>query len=206
MGMPAASGAISKVWLEDGKICCSTINDAPAVGICGSGLIDALAVFLETELLDETGLIADEDEVEEVYANYLGEDEDGTCVYLTDTVKVTQADVRKLQLAKASIAAGIRILLSERNISVTDVEQVILAGGFGSFLNKKSAAAIGLIPEELEPVTISVGNAAGEGAVSAAVSEAARQELDRLQQEMRYVELSTHKKFSDAYMEEMFFE
>ena len=205
MGMPAASGAISKVWLDDGKICCSTINDAPAVGICGSGLIDALAVFLETELLDETGLIADEDEVEEVYANYLGEDEDGTCVYLTDTVKVTQADVRKLQLAKASIAAGIRILLSERNISVTDVEQVILAGGFGSFLNKKSAAAIGLIPEELEPVTISVGNAAGEGAVSAAVSEAARQELDRLQQEMRYVELSTHKKFSDAYMEEMFF-
>lgn len=156
--------------------------------------------------MDETGLIADEDEVEEVYANYLGEDEDGTCVYLTDTVKVTQADVRKLQLAKASIAAGIRILLSERNISVTDVEQVILAGGFGSFLNKKSAAAIGLIPEELEPVTISVGNAAGEGAVSAAVSEAARQELDRLQQEMRYVELSTHKKFSDAYMEEMFFE
>ena len=195
-----------KSWLEDGKICCSTINDAPAVGICGSGLIDALAVFLETELLDETGLIADEDEVEEAYAGYLGEDEDGTCVYLTDTVKVTQADVRKLQLAKASIAAGIRILLSERNISVTDVEQVILAGGFGSFLNKKSAAAIGLIPEELEPVTISVGNAAGEGAVSAAVSEAARQELGRLQQEMRYVELSTHKKFSDAYMEEMFFE
>lgn len=105
--------------------------------------------------------------MEEAYAGYLGEDEDGTCVYLTDTVKVTQADVRKLQLAKASIAAGIRILLSERNISVTDVEQVILAGGFGSFLNKKSAAAIGLIPEELEPVTISVGNAAGEGAVSA---------------------------------------
>ena len=115
------------------KICCSTINDAPAVGICGSGLIDALAVFLETELLDETGLMADEDEVDEAYAGYLGEDEDGTCVWLTDTVKVTQADVRKLQLAKASIAAGIRILLSERNIPVTGVEQVILAGGFGSF-------------------------------------------------------------------------
>lgn len=77
MGMPAASGAISKVWLEDGKICCSTINDAPAVGICGSGLIDALAVFLETELLVETGLIADEDEVEEHMPVILGEDEDG---------------------------------------------------------------------------------------------------------------------------------
>ena len=88
----------------------------------------------------------------------------------------------RLQLAKASIAAGIRILLSERNISVTDVEQVILAGGFGSFLNKKSAAAIGLIPEETRAWSRStVGNAAGEGAVSAAVSEAARQELGRLQ-------------------------
>ena len=99
MGMPAASGAISKVWLEDGKICCSTINDAPAVGICGSGLIDALAVFLETELLDETGLIT-RMKWRKHMPVILGEDEDGTCVYLTDTVKVTQADVRKLQLAK----------------------------------------------------------------------------------------------------------
>lgn len=206
MGMPAATGAISKVWLEDGKICCSTIDDAKAIGICGSGLIDALAVFLETGLLDETGLMADEDEVEDAFAGYLGEDEDGTCVWLTDEVKVTQADVRKLQLAKASIAAGIQILLEERGLAVTEVEQVILAGGFGSFLNKKSAAAIGLIPAELEQVTVSVGNAAGEGAVSAALSEDARQELGSLQQEMRYVELSTHKKFSDAYMAEMFFE
>lgn len=205
MGMPAASGAISKVWLEDGKICCSAIDDVPSIGICGSGLIDALAVFLETGLLDETGLIADEEDVDDTFVRYLGEDENGTCIWLSEHVKITQADIRKLQLAKAAIAAGIRVLLAERGISVTDVEQVILAGGFGSFLNKKSAAAIGLIPQELETVTVSVGNAAGEGAVSAAVSQDARAELDCLQKEMRYVELSTHKKFSDAYMAEMFF-
>lgn len=205
MGMPAAVGAVSKVWLDGDNICCSTIDDAPAIGICGSGLIDALAVFLETGLLDETGLMADAEDVDEAFVRYLGEDENGACVWLTDQVKVTQADVRKLQLAKAAIAAGIQVLLAERDILVTEVEQVILAGGFGSFLNTKSAAAIGLIPKELEAVTVSVGNAAGEGAVSAAVSEEARMELGQLQTEMRYVELSTHKKFSDAYMAEMFF-
>lgn len=98
-------------------------------------------MLLWPDMLDETGLIADEDEVEEAYAGYLGEDEDGTCVYLTDTVKVTQADVRKLQLAKASIAAGIRILLSERNISVTDVEQVILGRRFWKFSEQKECGS-----------------------------------------------------------------
>ena len=156
--------------------------------------------------MDETGLLADEDEVEEELVDYLDEDENGSCIWLTDTVKITQADIRKLQLAKASIAAGIRILLSEKGLQMSEVEQVILAGGFGSFLNKKSAAAIGLIPGELLDVTVSVGNAAGEGAISAALSGEAREELARLQKEMRYVELSTHKKFSDEYMEQMYFE
>ena len=107
--------------------------------------------------MDETGLLADEDEVEEELVDYLDEDENGSCIWLTDTVKITQADIRKLQLAKASIAAGIRILLSEKGLQMSEVEQVILAGGFGSFLNKKSAAAIGLIPGELLDVTVSVG-------------------------------------------------
>lgn len=206
MGMPAADGAISKVWMEGAKLCVSVIGGKEATGICGSGLIDALAVFLETGLMDETGLLADEDEVEEELVDYLDEDENGSCIWLTDAVKITQADIRKLQLAKASIAAGIRILLLEKGLQMSEVEQVILAGGFGSFLNKKSAAAIGLIPGELLDVTVSVGNAAGEGAVSAALSEDAREELARLQKEMRYVELSTHKKFSDEYMEQMYFE
>jgi len=206
MGMPAADGAISKVWMEGAKLCVSVIGGKEATGICGSGLIDALAVFLETGLMDETGLLADEDEVEEELVDYLDEDENGSCIWLTDTVKITQADIRKLQLAKASIAAGIRILLSEKGLQMSEVEQVILAGGFGSFLNKKSAAAIGLIPSELLDVTVSVGNAAGEGAISAALSGEAREELARLQKEMCYVELSTHKKFSDEYMEQMYFE
>lgn len=206
MGMSAAQGAISKVWCEHGDIFVSVIGGGKAAGLCGSGLIDALAVFLETGLMDETGLLTDADEVEESFRKYIGKDEKGSCVYLTANVRVTQGDIRKLQLAKASVAAGIDILLAERHISHKDVSRVILAGGFGSYLNKKSAAAIGMIPAELLGVTYSVGNAAGEGAVSAAVSMAAREELKRLQNEMQYVELSTHPGFSDAYIDEIYFE
>ena len=205
MGMPAAEGAVSSVWMEGPKICMAVIGGGSPVGICGSGLVDALAVFLESGLVDETGRIAEEDEVEEELADYLGEDEHGSCILLSEDIKITQADVRKLQLAKAAVAAGIRILLKERNLPVHAVKKVILAGGFGSFLNKRSAARIGLIPEELLDVTVSVGNAAGEGAVSAAVSGEARAELARLRETMHYVELSTHKAFSDEYIEQMFF-
>ena len=205
MGMPAADGAVSHVWMEGARMCVSVIGGGEPVGICGSGLIDALAVFLETGLMDETGRLADEDEVEEEMAAYQGEDENGNCVYLTEKIRVTQADVRKLQLAKAAVAAGIRILLDEKQMDTGDIGQVILAGGFGSFLDKKSAAEIGLIPKELLGAAVSVGNAAGEGAVSAAVSAQARQDLARIQKEMKYIELSTNKNFSEEYMEQMFF-
>ena len=205
MGMPAADGAVSHVWMEGARMCVSVIGGGEPVGICGSGLIDALAVFLETGLMDETGRLADEDEVEEEIAAYQGEDENGNCVYLTEKIRVTQADVRKLQLAKASVAAGIQILLDEKQMDTGDIGQVILAGGFGSFLDKKSAAEIGLIPKELLGATVSVGNAAGEGAVSAAVSAQARRDLARIQKEMKYIELSTNKNFSEEYMEQMFF-
>lgn len=205
MGMPAFEGAISKVWCKNGNIFVSTIGGKNAIGLCGSGLIDALAVFLETGLIDETGLIADVDEADACFRKYIGKDENGSCIYLTKNVCVTQDDIRKLQLAKASIAAGIDVLLAERHISYEEISQVVLAGGFGSFLNKKSAADIDMIPAKLLNVTCSVGNAAGEGAVSAAISMAAREELRWLQNETQYVELSTYSGFSQAYIEEMCF-
>ena len=205
MGMPAAVGAVSHVWMDGSKMRVSVIGGGEPDGICGSGLIDALAVFLKTGLMDETGRLTDEDEVEEEMAAYQGEDENGNCVYLTEKIRVTQADVRKLQLAKAAVAAGIRILLDEKKMDIGDIGQVILAGGFGSFLDKRSAAAVGLIPEELLGVTVSVGNAAGEGAVSAAISGQARRDLARIQNEMKYIELSANKKFSEKFMEQMFF-
>lgn len=201
MGMPAADGAISSVICKDRSLYVGTIGEKEAVGICGSGLLDALAVFLESGLMDESGMLMDEEEVPEECRHYIGRYEGQACVWLTEKVCVTQEDVRNLQLAKAAIAAGIEILLKEKAFEYKDVTGVLLAGGFGSFLNKESAAKIGLIPKELLPVTEAVGNAAGEGAVFAAISNDARNHLLEIRSEMHYLELSMHPAFSDLYME-----
>lgn len=206
MGMPAADGAISSVICKDRSLYVGTIGEKEAVGICGSGLLDALAVFLESGLMDESGMLMDEEEVPEECRHYIGRYEGQACVWLTEKVCVTQEDVRNLQLAKAAIAAGIEILLKEKAFEYKDVTGVLLAGGFGSFLNKESAAKIGLIPKELLPVTEAVGNAAGEGAVFAAISNDARNHLLEIRSEMHYLELSMHPAFSDLYMECISFE
>lgn len=206
MGMPAADGAISSVICKDRSLYVGTIGEKEAVGICGSGLLDALAVFLESGLMDESGMLMDEEEVPEECRHYIGRYEGQACVWLTEKVCVTQEDVRNLQLAKAAIAAGIEILLKEKAFEYKDVTGVLLAGGFGSFLNKESAAKIGLIPKELLPVTEAVGNAAGEGAVFAAISNDARNHLLEIRSEMHYLELSMHPAFSNLYMECISFE
>ena len=143
---------------------------------------------------------APEETAEEKLQKFIGTYENQACIWLTEQVCVTQEDIRNLQLAKAAIAAGIEVLLKEKAFSYEDITGVLLAGGFGSFLNKESAAAIGLIPKELLSVTETVGNAAGEGAILAAVSRKARVHLTEIQKKMQYLELSMHPDFSDMYM------
>jgi uncharacterized 2Fe-2S/4Fe-4S cluster protein (DUF4445 family) len=206
MGMPACDGAVSKVWIEDDEIRFSVIGGGKPTGICGSGLIDALAAALTVGLVDETGCIADEEEVDEKWAHYLTEDENGACIQIAGEVRLTQSDIRKIQLAKAAIAAGIEILLKEQQISCEQVDELLLAGGFGSFLRIESAAAIGLIPKQLLSSAQAVGNAAGEGAVLAGLSKEAQRKLGEISQSMHYVELSTHPAFSESYMDQMYFE
>ena len=211
MGMPAVEGAISAVRLEragDGspRIVTNIIGGGEAKGICGSGLIDALALMLELELIDESGCFAEAEDLDKALAAYLGEDEDGAVFYLTEKLRITQADVRKLQLAKAAVAAGIQVLLKEAGLAENDVDRLILAGGFGSYLNPQSAAKIGLIPESLLDRTHAVGNAAGEGAVSAAISKEARKDAEALREQVKYIELSTHADFTEYYVEEMYFD
>lgn len=206
MGMPAADGAIASVTYKNHRLSVGTIGEKDAVGICGSGLLDALAVFLEAGLMDESGMLMEVEEVPDELSGYIGTYEGQPCVWLSEKVCVTQEDVRNLQLAKAAIAAGIEILLKEKAFGYKDVTGVWLAGGFGSFLNTESAAKIGLIPKELLPVTEAVGNAAGEGAVFAAISNDARNHLLEIRSEMHYLELSMHPAFSDLYMECISFE
>ena len=208
-GMTAAPGAVSEVELRDGKVVCSVIGGGEAVGLCGSGLIDAMAVMLTLGAMDETGRMydvdEDEDEIPAAALPYLFLLDDSPAFRLTDKVCVTQADVRKLQLGKGAIAAGVKVLMEAYGATFDDIGGLLLAGGFGSFIRPGSAARIGLIPAELLSVTRAVGNTAARGAQLALVSAEAREKLADLQHHMKYYELSGLPAFNDAYMEAMMF-
>lgn len=211
LGMSAVSGAISRVWIENDQIQVKVIGadrekgqTATAKGICGSGLIDALYVFLSLGLIDETGRIKTHRQVPYKYHRYLGDDEEeNDCIFLTDDVYITQDDIRKLQLAKGAVAAGIAVLMQARGLKCDDIGQVFIAGGFGSVLDKHSAAGIGMIPAELVDRTVAIGNAAAGGAMIAAINPNAEKRLDEIAKSMKYIELSSDKNFSDEYIRQM---
>ena len=206
-GMTAAPGAVSAVQLVDGKVVCSVIGEKEPIGLCGSGLIDAIAVMLDMGAVDETGRMLDieEDIIPEELVPYLFLLDGIPAFRLTGEVAVTQEDVRKLQLGKGAIAAGIRVMLDSYGADFGQVDALLLAGGFGSYIRPESAARIGLIPAELLSVTRAVGNAAAQGALDALVSSDARERLARLQKTMDYRELSGLSQFNDAYMDAMMF-
>ena len=209
-GMTAAPGAVSAVEYRDGELVCSVIGGGEGTGLCGSGLIDGVAVMLELGALDETGRLLDveedEGDIPEAALPYLfltGEEE--PAFRLSERVWITQSDVRKLQLGKGAIAAGVQVLMEGSGLSYDDVGGLLLAGGFGSYIRPESAARIGLIPAPLLPVTRAVGNTAALGARMALVSAEGRQRLTELQKNMEYRELSGLAAFNTAYMEAMMF-
>ncbi len=147
------------MWLDDrGNVEYSTIGGFPAIGICGSAIIDIVALMLDIGLVDETGAI---DEEHPLANKYL----DGTSFRITDRVSFTYRDVREVQLAKAAIAAGCALLIEHSKLEVNDIESVIIAGGFGSFINTRNARRIGLLVDIQLDKIIAVGNAAGRGAL-----------------------------------------
>ena len=137
-GMRGTDGAIDHVWVENGEIKCSVIGGGEAKGICGSGLIDAIAVLLELKKLNKRGKMTSDTEV------------DGQkVIYLKDSVYLTQDDIRQVQMAKGAIYAGIALMSKQLGIEIKDIQQVLLAGAFGNYLNPASACRMGLLPEEL---------------------------------------------------------
>ena len=205
-GMAAVTGAINHARWVDGKLEYDVIGDAKPAGLCGSGLLDALAILLDTGAVDETGRMLDADEAEGPIAEYLGERNGKNAFFLCREtgVCVTAEDVRKLQLAKAAIAAGINTL-----IKIGGAEKVnafMLCGGFGSFMDKKSAARMGLFPASFLPVTQTLGNTAGEGAALAVWSAQARADMDKIIANCEYIELSDSRIFNDEFIEQMMFE
>ena len=207
MGMAAVGGAVSHVrW--DGGLRLSVIGDQAPRGLCGSGLLDALAVLLETGAVDNSGKLLDPDRIGHGIAEHITKIEGKNAFELEKGggVYVTAADVRKLQLAKAAIAAGIQTLLRHAGIGEAQVGALGLAGGFGSFLDKSGAARVGLFPKGLLPVAGALGNAAGEGAALALRSGPARAALEELRDSCECVDLAADPVFNEQFVEQMKFD
>jgi uncharacterized 2Fe-2S/4Fe-4S cluster protein (DUF4445 family) len=186
MGMRAATGAVSEVHLRSGRPECSIIGCVPPRGICGSGLVDAAAVWLDLGLILPSGRTAD------------GEPR----LELCPPVSVSQADIRELQLAKGAIAAGLRMLLEKIGAAPSDLGRIFLAGAFGNYVNTTSAVRIGLIPFPVERIK-PVGNSALRGAKMALFSDAGSWEA--LAAGIEHVSLHADLKFQDVYVDEMIF-
>ena len=197
-GCGSRTGAVDKVWLEDGEVRYHVIGEGgnsygneagecAANGICGSGLLDAIATFLETEQIDETGA-SDEGDLR-----------------ICEGVTLTRKDVRSVQLAKAAIAAGLKTVLEVTGTDISEVGRLYIAGGFGNHMNVDSAVRIGLIPEELKDKTVFAGNAALAGAVALLLSGKAREEIDSISALSQHVNLGGTKLFNELYVDEMFF-
>jgi len=216
-GMRAAAGAIDHVRATEDGTAIRTIANEPAVGICGSGLLDAVARMLDLGVINATGLMVDEAGAAglppAIASRIGGEGQDRHFVLATaqesalgEPVTLTQRDVRQLQLAKGAVRAGIEVLLSETGLQPADLERILLAGAFGSYIDRASAVRIGLVPPLPLARIIAVGNAAGAGAVMALASTSEREKSTQLAEAATHVELSSRPDFQMLFMETMLFE
>lgn len=202
-GCGAVSGAVNTIRWDSESFSITTIGNLPAIGICGSAIIDAAAFLSDTGFIDETGRF--DEEYEGPFAANVFEMNGQPAFRLTESVYVTQQDIREIQLAKAAIAAGIATLLNNAGLSFEQIGTLYLAGGFGNYINRNNAAAIGLIPPELKEKLIPAGNASASGAALCILSEPAVQRLPGIVQAAEYIELSASPVFQQQYMEQMYF-
>ena len=183
MGMRASAGAISEVEVNDGRMECRVIGGVEPRGICGSGLVDAVAAALDTGTVLSNGRLRNS----------------GT-LPLAGPVVLTQRDIRELQMAKAAIAAGVRIVLERLGADIDQVEQVHLAGAFGNYINRASARRIGLLDFPLDKI-----HPAGNTALLGAKLSLFGRDLDPALAAMEHISLATHPRFEEIYVEEMTF-
>ncbi len=216
-GMRASDGAIEVVTMTADSLELTVIGDTEPAGLCGSGLVDAVTGLVKLGLLNPSGAFVTTERARElapgladrltmlgaerVFAlHWFGEPGD-----VEHAIYLTQRDVRELQFAKAAIATGWRILLEEAGLQASDIQQVLLAGSFGSYLSPANAIRIGLVPKLAVLRVVSAGNVAGEGAKMALLSVRERAGGMALLEEVKYVELSDRADFNDRFVDQLAF-
>ena len=215
-GMRAADGAIDKVVMGD-DVLVSVIGNASARGLCGTGLIDAVAELLRVGIVDAMGRMLPQDELPSGLPDALRErvvaGEPGTDFVLVHAeatqnrqpLLLTQRDVREVQLAKGAIFAGISVLKGVLGVSDDDISEVLLAGAFGNFIRRSMAKRIGLLPNVPVERIRFVGNAAGVGSKMALIARDCRQAAERISRETEYIELGGRADFQQEFMMAMLF-
>lgn len=188
-GCGAVEGAVYRVWEEDGNVFAHTIGNKPACGICGSGLIDSVAAFLETGWIDRTGAVK------------------APLVITANggSISLTQNDIRAFQLAKSAIAAGIQVLLNRSKTEKEQVTELFLAGGFGTRLDTSSAEKTGLLPSVLAKRSVSIGNAALAGAACVLFNQSLVLQAEKIAKNAVHIPLGGNEDFSTAFINNMDF-
>ncbi|MEJ2170031.1 MAG: ASKHA domain-containing protein [Desulfobacterales bacterium] len=200
-GVRAAPGAIEKVNLSRGHIHYQTIDHAEPIGICGSGILDSVSQLFLAGVLDSGGRI-------QKGSHHRVVEKSGRLEFILvpqkelrrdKAISVTQKDVREVQLGKAAIQAALRVLLSQAAFSETEIDRVVIAGAFGSYIDISNAVAVGMLPRLPLSRFHQVGNAAGTGARILLLSAAKRREAHDLLKRIHYLELAGTPQFSDAF-------
>ena len=202
-GMPGIDGAVSHVRWQSGFLWDVVGGGAPK-GLCGSGLLDLAAVLLEREVITPGGRLLPPEEAPAEMRRWLERDAHGNGVFhLTPEVALTAEDVRALQLAKAAVAAGIQVLLERRGIAADKLDGIYLAGGFGNYLDPKSAVCIGMLPEACAGRLHSLGNSALAGASMLALDGRRWAEIGALTRSCQSITLSGNPDFNNAFAAHM---
>lgn len=202
-GMRAAKGAIERIRIVDKKVEFQTIGNAPPIGICGSGVMDALAQMYLAGVIDESGRFAKE-------FPGIQKDENGTSEFVLAVreedngekipIVISQKDIRELQLAKAAIRSGIQLLLERSGFKDEDIDRFIVAGAFGTYIDLNSSMISGLLPTLPKERFEQVGNAAGIGAKMNLVSNSKRVEAWDFVKQANYIELAGTLEFKRAFV------
>lgn len=215
-GMRASPGAIEKVIINE-DIHINVIGNTAPSGICGSGLIDAVAQLVASGIIDSSGKILPREELKGKISSFLVDrivKVDGQNAFLLvdeehahggRAISITQRDVREFQLAKAAISAGVKLLKKELGVSDNDIEEVVLAGALGNFIRRSNAKKIGLIPDVPSEKIRFIGNAASSGAKLSLLSGDLEKETDAISGFVQHIELSSRKDFLEEFTNAMFF-
>lgn len=193
-GIGAVKGAVSKVFAQGTNLKFRTIDNSEPVGICGSGIVDFLAELKRYNAVDENGIIKEEGHP---FVHLITEEKGERRIYLSGSdIFITQEDIRKFQLAKSAVVSGINTLMKNEELSYSEIECFYIAGGFGSFINIKNACFVGLIPNELSGRALSIGNAAGMGALMISCGAEVKNEVG----EYTFTDLANDSCFQEEFI------